>query len=102
MDTQSKTLILTIVRHGQTHANIERLVHGWTDTPLNETGVKQAKAAGKALKDVKFHQAFSSDLQRANKTCQIILAENQASNILPENIKQEILLRERNFGIYEG
>ena len=102
MATQGKTLILTVVRHGQTDANIQRIVHGWTDTPLNATGLNQAQAAGKALKEIKFHQAFSSDLQRANKTCQLILEENQVSNISPENINQDKLLRERNFGIFEG
>jgi len=102
MATRIKTLILTIVRHGQTNANKERVIQGWTDPPLNATGLKQAHAAGKALKELEFHQAFSSDLQRANKTCQLILEENQASDIFAENIKKDKLLRERNFGIYEG
>ena len=102
MANRSKTLYLTIVRHGQTDANKEKVLHGWTDTPLNATGLKQAQAAGKALKEVEFHLAFSSDLQRANKTCQLILEENQASDISAENIKKDKLLRERNFGILEG
>merc|ERR1711983_388318 len=93
---------MTIVRHGQTNANKERAIHGWTDTPLNAIGLKQAQAAGKALKDLEFHLAFSSDLQRANKTCQLILEENQASDISAESIKKDKLLRERNFGILEG
>ena len=70
---------------------------------MNEIGLKQAQAAGKALKNVSFHQAYSSDLKRANKTCQIILEENQASSsINVENIKQDKQLRERHFGICEG
>jgi len=42
---------------------------------LNDIGLKQARAAGNALKDVTFHQAYSSDLSRANMTCKIILEE---------------------------
>ena len=50
------------------------------------TGIKQAHAAGKVLKDTIFHQAYSSDLKRANKTCQIILEENQRSSIKSNDI----------------
>ena len=49
-------------------------------------GIKQAHAAGKVLKDTIFHQAYSSDLKRANKTCQIILEENQRSSIKSNDI----------------
>ena len=58
MNSQLKTIILTIVRHGETDANLKQLVQGFTDNPLNETGEKQANAAGKALKDILFHQAY--------------------------------------------
>ena len=64
MAHQSKSLTLTIVRHGQTEANVKKIIHGWTDTPLNEAGINQAQVAGKALKDIRFDQAYSSDLQR--------------------------------------
>ena len=49
-------------------------------------GIKQAHAAGKVFKDTIFHQAYSSDLKRANKTCQIILEENQRSSIKSNDI----------------
>ena len=103
MAAHTKTVVLTIVRHGQSEANKKKIIQGWThDTPLNDFGMKQAKAAGQVLKNVKFHQVYSSDLKRANKTCQIILEENQKSNISTENIKQDKLLREKKFGIFEG
>ena len=50
MATQTKSAVLTIVRHGQTEANNTKIIQGWTDTPLNDLGIKQAKAAGQALK----------------------------------------------------
>ena len=49
-----------------------------------------------------FHQAYSSDLQRAHKTCQIILEENQKSPITSANIIQDKLLQERDMGDFEG
>merc|ERR1711935_551793 len=93
---------LTVVRHGQTNGNKEGILQGWTDVPLNDIGLKQARAAGNALKSVTFHQAYSSDLSRANMTCQIILEENQESSITVKNIKQDKRLRERSLGIFEG
>ena len=42
-------------------------IPGFIDPPLNEFGEKQAETAGKALKDVIFHQAYSSDLKRAHR-----------------------------------
>ena len=60
------------------------------------------KAVGQALKDMTFHQAYSSDLQRAHKTCQIILEKNQKSSINATNIIQDKLLQERDMGDFEG
>ena len=100
MAGQSKTIILTIVRHGQTDKNKNPILHGWRsdNPPVNSFGKKQAKAAGKALKNVVFDQAYSSDLQRANLTCQLILEENQLSAIGAENIKQDQRIKERKLG----
>ena len=100
MAGQSKTIILTIVRHGQTDKNKNPILHGWRsdNPPVNSFGKKQAKAAGKALKNVVFDQAYSSDLQRANLTCQLILEENQLSAIGVENIKQDQRIKERKLG----
>lgn len=61
------------VRHGQTDWNNLGLNQGWSDTPLNTLGQFQALRARDQLKDVRFNIAYSSPLQRAAKTCQIIL-----------------------------
>ena len=100
MAGQSKTIILTIVRHGQTDKNKNPILHGWRsdNPPVNNFGKKQAQAAGKALKNVIFDQAYSSDLQRANLTCHLILEENQLSAIGAENIKRDQRINERKVG----
>ena len=75
---------------------------GHVDNPLNDFGEKQAEAAGKALKNVIFHQAYSSDLKRAFKTCELILKENNASKINSENIVQDERIKEQHFGEFEN
>ena len=61
------------VRHGQTDWNTLSINQGWTDTALNVTGQFQALKVRDRLRHVRFNVAYSSPLQRAAKTCQIIL-----------------------------
>jgi len=63
-----------VVRHGETEENRKGVVQGQLDTKLNATGVLQAKCVAKALKDVPFVVALSSDLERAVQTSKAILA----------------------------
>jgi len=66
---------LVLVRHGQSEWNKENLFTGWRDPDLTELGHQEAKAAGKLLgeRGMKFDIAYTSVLQRAEKTCQHIL-----------------------------
>ena len=54
------------------------------------------------MREVEFHQAYSSDLKRALQTCQNILAHNKKSIITSNHIVQDERLREQNFGVYEN
>ncbi|MFN7695445.1 MAG: 2,3-bisphosphoglycerate-dependent phosphoglycerate mutase, partial [Burkholderiales bacterium] len=58
---------LVLLRHGESTWNLENRFTGWTDVPLTETGVAQAKAAGKLLKaeGYDFDVAYTSVLSRA-------------------------------------
>ena len=70
----SPRTILTIVRHGQTSANLERVWHGSTDTPLTEHGRRQA-AATAAFIEANHHpvrQIYASPLERAKQTAAAI------------------------------
>jgi len=84
------------VRHGQTHWNIERRLQGSNDIPLDETGIAQAKSLGTRLAGEKVDIIYSSDLLRAAKTAEAINAHHNATIITTP------MLREANFGIYEG
>ena len=64
--------MIYIVRHGQTEYNVEGRYGGRIDTPLNKNGIKEAYKLHELLKDIKFDFVFSSPLQRALKTAEIL------------------------------
>lgn len=66
------TTDFTLIRHGQTTANMSGILQGFLDTELDETGIRQAECAAERLRDEKFDCIFSSDLKRAMQTAQII------------------------------
>ena len=91
----SRTLVL--VRHGQSDWNLKNLFTGWRDPDLTEQGHVEAKAAGAKLeaRGLKFDIAFTSSLQRAQKTCQHILDAVGQSDL--KTIRDEAL-NERDYG----
>ncbi len=96
--TSVRTLCMVLMRHGQTQANLNRLVDGQTDSELTDLGRRQARAAGEALRDTHFRAAYASDLKRAMTTAREVLT-GQGSQLDVKPIK---LLRERNFGAMDG
>ncbi len=42
-------LTLVLLRHGQSKWNLENLFTGWTDVGLTETGVEEARKAGRLM-----------------------------------------------------
>lgn len=65
-----------IVRHGQSSYNIERRIQGRTDVSrLTEKGCADASKVGKALSNIAFNAIYTSPLQRAKKTAEIIYSE---------------------------
>ncbi|MBI4084963.1 MAG: class I tRNA ligase family protein [Candidatus Liptonbacteria bacterium] len=89
-----------LVRHGETDYNKMGLIQGATDTPLNETGMAQAREAGQKLKPYNIDLIVSSDLIRCRQTAEII------AETIKEETGAEILfeekLRERHQGEIEG
>jgi 2,3-bisphosphoglycerate-dependent phosphoglycerate mutase len=92
---------LVLVRHGQSEWNLKNLFTGWRDPDLSALGHTEAKAAGDALKarGLKFDIAYTSVLQRAQKTCQYILDAVGQSSL--ETIKN-VALNERDYGELSG
>ena len=90
-----------LVRHGETPWNAERRVQGWEDIGLNETGVEQARALGRHIKNLtqagqRLDAVYTSDLKRAHATAQTVADEVG----LPLNIHKGV--RERHFGVLQG
>ncbi|MCG3201058.1 MAG: Phosphoserine phosphatase 1 [Gammaproteobacteria bacterium] len=87
---------ICLVRHGETAWNADRRIQGQIDSPLNEIGIGQAHAAARRLSKVPFTAVYSSDLQRARRTAQIIAAHHA----LPVQLHGG--LRERMYGKFQG
>ncbi|BDR58780.1 histidine phosphatase family protein [Xylocopilactobacillus apicola] len=88
-----------LVRHGQTYFNRYNRMQGWSDSPLTENGVKDAKRVGEVFKNIKFAYAASSDANRARNTAQIILDYNLAN---PPKLVEIPNFRECFYGYFEG
>jgi len=91
--------LLVLVRHGESQWNRENRFTGWVDVPLTETGRREAERAGELLRGVHFDQAFTSVLQRATETLDIILRVTGQTD-LP--IERDAALNERHYGDLQG
>ena len=73
----TKVFSLYFVRHGQTDANVQGILAGsGTDAMLTEEGKSQARETGEALRNIKFSNAFISEMTRTRDTANCILHEN--------------------------
>ena len=92
---------LVLVRHGQSDWNLKNLFTGWKNPDLTELGVQEATAGGQALADygIKFDIAFTSDLKRAQDTCNIILEKVGQPDL--HTIRDQAL-NERDYGDLSG
>ena len=91
---------ITLLRHGQTNYNLNKLIQGHMDNPLNEEGKRQAGLAGSYLKEnnIQFDLILATPLSRAIDTAKIVSTYIDYTNeilIEPEFI-------ERDFGKFEG
>lgn len=87
---------LYLIRHGETVWNAKGLLQGKHDIELNEKGIIAAKKYGKKIENVYFDKIYSSPLQRAYKTAEIIKGNRNIQIITDER------LRELSFGDCEG
>jgi 2,3-bisphosphoglycerate-dependent phosphoglycerate mutase len=92
---------LVLIRHGESTWNLENRFTGWTDVPLTDTGVAQARQAGELLKEAgyEFDVAYTSVLKRAIWTLWHCL-DTMDRTWLP--IQHDWRLNERHYGALQG
>ena len=92
---------LVLIRHGESTWNLENRFTGWTDVDLTDTGIAQAKNAGRLLKaeGYEFDVAYTSVLKRAIHTLWHCLDEMDRQ-WLP--VVHSWRLNERHYGALQG
>jgi len=92
---------LVLIRHGESEWNLENKFTGWKDVDLTSKGVEEAKAGGKALKEMGlvFDIAYTSYLKRAIKTLNYVLEELDELYI---PVYKSWRLNERHYGALQG
>lgn len=92
---------LVLLRHGQSQWNKENRFTGWVDVPLSEKGIKEAREAGKVLKEngFDFKIAYTSYLKRAIKTLWLALEE---MDMMWLEVIKNWRLNEKHYGMLQG
>ena len=83
-----------LIRHGETESNLLKRYCGSFEDVLTAKGVNQAKELALRLRDVKFNKIYTSPLERAVKSCQLIIPG--------EDYVKDERLKEMSFGIFEN
>lgn len=87
--------LLLLIRHGETQWNVDHRVQGHLDIALTERGVEQAFRLRAALAEEAVHAVYTSDLQRARVTAEVIAGNERPLHVEPR-------FRESCFGTFEG
>ncbi|MDB5271229.1 MAG: phosphoglyceromutase [Hymenobacter sp.] len=90
---------LVLVRHGESTSNLANIFTGWLDVPLSPTGEAEAHTVAEKLRGYHFDAAYSSDLIRAERTLDIIVARPAWATIPVHHVAA---LRERMYGDLQG
>jgi 2,3-bisphosphoglycerate-dependent phosphoglycerate mutase len=91
--------LLVLVRHGESQWNLENRFTGWTDIVLTDKGREEARRAGEKIRDVHFDQAYTSVLERATETLDIMLKVIGQEGI---PVAYDRALNERHYGDLQG
>ena len=87
---------ILLIRHGQTEWNLNGRYQGQSDVALSQKGIAQAQALAEYFPVEQLDAVYSSDLQRARVTAEIVAQKFH----LP--VQLEPAFRELSFGDWEG
>lgn len=95
------TYKIILLRHGESQWNKENRFTGWTDVPLSEKGIREARSAGQLMRKegFVFDKAYTSCLKRAIKTLWLALEELDQMWI---PVVKDWHLNERHYGALQG
>jgi len=78
---------IIFLRHGQAKNNVERILAGRTKgIPLTEIGIKQAEHTAELLEHMNISAIYSSPIQRAKHTAEIVGEHNSLDVTLDERL----------------
>jgi broad specificity phosphatase PhoE len=87
---------ILLARHGETDWNAAHRWQGWADRPLTARGREQARSLADALAALPLAAVYSSDLERARATAEIVAGRH---GLL---VTQDPRLREVDVGCFSG
>jgi probable phosphoglycerate mutase len=78
---------IIFLRHGQAKNNLERILTGRTPgIPLTEKGIDQAEKAAKFLEDMDISAIYSSPIERARHTAEIVGKHNSLDVVIDDRL----------------
>ncbi|NLD56301.1 MAG: 2,3-diphosphoglycerate-dependent phosphoglycerate mutase [Burkholderiaceae bacterium] len=92
---------IVLIRHGESQWNLENRFTGWTDVDLTETGLREAREAGRLLRQegFGFDLCYTSVLKRAIRTLWTVLDE---MDLMWLPVVHSWRLNERHYGNLQG
>ena len=79
--------LIIFLRHGQAKNNTDRVLAGRTPgVPLTDTGIEQADKAAQFLSEMNISAVYSSPIQRAHDTAEIVACQNSLDVIPDERL----------------
>ena len=89
-------MVIYLMRHGRTALNAQGQLRGRLDPSLDEVGIGEAQALGRAFADIDVAAVVSSPLRRARQTADPIAASRQLT------VKCDDRLIDRDYGPWAG
>lgn len=87
---------LIIVRHAESHYNLQNRIQGHHDSALTKLGLRQSRLLARRLKSFRVDKVYTSDLGRA------VTTTLEITRYLKAKITRDPLLREIHLGDWEG
>ena len=81
--------MIIFLRHAQAENNTERILAGRTEgVPLTKTGIEQAEQLAKYLKSLDISTIYSSPIERASHTAEIVAKNRSLEVVLDERLTE--------------